>query len=93
MVESVQKRALRIIFPGLDYDEALTKAQVGRLTTRRGEVCKKFIRACTVEPVKYCKPYKTVTEHGYSLRSNNSTINHMGRTDRYRNFVTIKYCI
>ena len=38
-LERVQKRAMRIIFPGHSYDEALQLANCTRLSDRRNETC------------------------------------------------------
>jgi len=47
VVEGVQKNALRIIFPGLAYSEALVAADLQTLATRGGQACVKFLHdAC-----------------------------------------------
>ena len=43
-IESIQKRALAVIFPDVPYDEALRTAGVTTLTARRDHICKRFIR-------------------------------------------------
>ena len=43
-IESIQKRALAVIFPGVpSYDEALRSAGVTTLTAHRDHICKRFI--------------------------------------------------
>ena len=39
-IESIQKRALAVIFPGVPYDEALQTAGVTTLTARSDNICK-----------------------------------------------------
>ena len=41
MIERVQKRALRILFPALSYKDAIVAANSTRLNVRRDELCKK----------------------------------------------------
>lgn len=43
-IESVQKRAMRIIFPWTPYDDALTCAGLKTLSTRRGELTEKLFK-------------------------------------------------
>ena len=43
--ERFQKRAVRIIFPGLTYDEALLKGNLVTLESRREEICLKLIES------------------------------------------------
>ena len=45
LIESVQKRALKIAYPTLSYDEALQKSNIKLLSTRREEACKKLINS------------------------------------------------
>jgi hypothetical protein len=45
LIESVQKRALKIAYPTLSYDEALQKTNIKLLSTRREEACKKLINS------------------------------------------------
>ena len=44
-IERVQKRALRIIYPGLEYDEALKKGKLKSLKQRRNDLCVDLIRS------------------------------------------------
>jgi hypothetical protein len=39
-LEHIQERAMRIAFPGMEYDEALTNANIPRLIERRKTQCK-----------------------------------------------------
>ena len=42
-IESIQKRALRIIFPELSYHDALDLSRLEMLSTRRHCTCKQFV--------------------------------------------------
>jgi hypothetical protein len=43
LIESVQKRALRIILPSLSYDDALTRSGLETLASRRSNACQMFV--------------------------------------------------
>ena len=90
MLESVQKQAMRIIFPGFLYEDALDLAGLEPLYVRRVDSCKSFvIKAKKVLRVIYSP---NVVEHDRNLRSWNKTVNPpLGRTARLNNFVTVKY--
>ena len=42
-MESIQQRALRIIYPSINYDDALSLCQLSTLADRRAQLCNKFI--------------------------------------------------
>ena len=44
LIESIQKRALRIILPELSYQDALNYTGIKMLSTRRHNSCKQFIQ-------------------------------------------------
>ena len=90
MLESVQKQAMRVIFPGFLYEDALDLAGLDPLYVRRIDSCKSFvIKAKEVLRVFYSP---TVVEHDRNLRSGNKTVYpNLGRTARLNNFVTVKY--
>ena len=51
-IESVQKRALRIVLPNCPYDNALIQSGITPLSQRREEACTNFIkRDCLSSPV------------------------------------------
>ena len=59
VVEGVQRKALRIVFPGLSYSEALVASGLQTLATRRGQACVNFLRcsrarATTLGAYIYC---------------------------------------
>ena len=43
LIESVQRRVLRIIYPGLSYEQALVESKLPTLKSRREELCIKFM--------------------------------------------------
>ena len=90
MLESVQKQAMRVIFPGFLYEDALDFAGLDPLNVRRIDSCKSFvIKAEEVLRVIYSP---TVVEHDRNLRSGNKTVYPtLRRTARLNNFVTVKY--
>jgi hypothetical protein len=61
MVEHIQFRALKIIFPDLSYREALNQANLETLHARRDQLCKKFFVEMTQSnhPLNYLLPKTT----------------------------------
>ena len=84
MLESVQKQAMRVIFPSFLYEDALDPLYI-----RRVDSCKSFvIKAKEVLRVIY----SPVVEHDHNLRLGNKTVYPaLGRTAHLDNFVTVKY--
>ena len=93
LVESVQQKALWIIFPRLDYGSGLSEARLQPLGVRRAELCSRFrTGARRTEPKSYILPRATEVHHGYSLRASNARVDWFrGATDRLNNFVTVRY--
>ena len=69
LIESQQKRALRIIFPELGYSEALQASGLQTLADRRNEICKQLFRQMCHQDNKlhYLLPREKSTP--YNLRS------------------------
>ena len=70
-IERVQKRALRIIFPALHYQEALTTTGCVPLYTRRMELCSKLVTKIK-EPesrLRHLVPPTRSQAHSHSLRN------------------------
>ena len=92
-IESVQKRALRIIFPNLCYVDALRKSGLLSLRQRREDACITFLKLSyssshlfrsLVPRVAHTRPY--------ALRSGESVfVPVSSKTNRFENFCTIKY--
>ena len=69
-IESIQKMALAVIFPGVPYDKALRTEGVTTLTARRDHICKRFIRNIKTSGfLSNLLPTTTEVSHGYTLRS------------------------
>ena len=54
LIESVQRKALRIMFPAVDYKSALYQSGLKTLNERRKEICTNFIsyvRGNRLEPI------------------------------------------
>ena len=95
LVESVQKEALRIIFPDLNYSQALVRAGLQTLSERRNQICVCFFQDLSVSPFSCLAsllPERTSVNHGFGLCSGSisqvTNINRLQRTDR---FITFKY--
>ena len=95
VVEGVQRKALRIVFPGLAYNEALVASGLQTLATRRGQACVNFLRdARAQEPLRsvLTSTASQTNYHGYTLRSGNTNlIRQPCNTKRLCEFVTYKY--
>ena len=98
-IESIQKRALRIIFGAnhMNYQQALIRSRLETLHHRRDTACINFIkkvRSGKIEPL-----YSVISEtnyievkHGYNLRSGSvNSYRHVPNTKRFSEFVTVKY--
>ena len=72
LIESVQRKALRLMFPAIDYNSALYQSGLKKLNERRKEICAIFIsyvRGNGLEPICYLLPATVKQPHGYGLRS------------------------
>ncbi len=56
LLESVQKRALKIAYPGLTYEEALVTSNLQPLSIRRDVSCKKFVESLRRDASPYYNP-------------------------------------
>ena len=89
--KSMQKRALRIIFPYLSYDDALTISGLAILSSRRENSCKKFMVSLRANRSP-CNPLIDVVKerlldcvHDYNLRVTSSNFI-SANTERFRNY-------
>ena len=86
-IESIQRRALRIIFPDLKYEDALVTAGVVSLFLRRKTISEKlFVQMCddeTSHKLHSLVPPRHKT--GYSLRNDNCLSIPKHRTSRFAN--------
>ena len=93
ILEKVQKRALAIIFPDASYDQALAKADLTSLGSRRLESCSKFINNINLDNPLYglISSLHVARVPTYSLRSGVRSVLKPVRTNRFANFITYKY--
>ena len=98
LIESIQKRALRIIYPDvLLYEDDLICTGLETLATRRHNSCTKFISRLRSEREDDYNPLACIIrrqppniDSNYNLRT--QTINKfITNTERFGNFVTVKY--
>ncbi|CAB4000775.1 RNA-directed DNA polymerase from mobile element jockey [Paramuricea clavata] len=96
LIESIQRRALRILLPEMSYQDALNYTGLKKLSTRRHNSCEQFIRKLKLDngPIN---PLKDVVAtrihpntHNYNLRSESSW-SLQTNTERFQNFITVKY--
>ena len=93
VLEAVQRRAMRIIYPYADYNTALCSAELGSIADRRNAIFAKFIsKARTSPPLSYILMNRSTIDHGYQLRSGQQCAEHVkGHTERFNNFVTVRF--
>ena len=93
LLEAVQRRALRIIFPDNSYEESLAFSALPTLSQRRDLACIRFVKDLpNTEPLRsLCM--EEVILHGYNLRSGDSHRVERSRirTDRFGAFCTNKF--
>ena len=98
-IERIQKRVLRIIYPNLDYDQAITETKLQTLEERRDELCISLIKNM-LEPnhklhsllpkkLKYIRQKETIT-------NSQRLYNFSCKTERFKYIVlwfTVYTCI
>ena len=84
--ERVQRRAMRIIFPGMKYKEALQQGHLQSLYDRREYLCTKLFRQIEQDP---CHKLKTLLPNSNtgvdSLRTVRKYTLPLIKTDRFKN--------
>ena len=93
-IESIQRRALRIIFPNSSYQQALDLTNLSTLANRRILLCKKLMADMRDEshPISFLAPKVTTRNIPYQLRSGNTTApKTMKRTKRANDFFTFRF--
>ena len=70
-IESIQRRALRIVFPELSYQQALNQANLPTLANRREFLCKKLMADMMSEshPISFLLPQTKTRSIPYKLRT------------------------
>ena len=93
-IESIQRRALRIVFPELSYQQALNQANFPTLANRREFLCKKLMADMMSEshPISFLLPQTKTRSIPYKLRTigNEKTITKARRTKRTQDFLHLK---
>ncbi len=97
LIESVQKRALRVILPALSYENALLSTGLETLADRRHIACQKFVNKMKLSDycqhnnpladILKCNFIEEHTEYSYNLRHDRPP-RVWTNTER---FVTVKY--
>ena len=84
-IEVIQKRALKCIFPGLDYAEILRRVNLDTLNVRRDSICQKYFDKIKVgtHRLNYLLPDKRHIK--YNVRQQNVYPLPVTRTNRFRN--------
>ena len=93
-IESIQRRALKIIFPNFSYQQALDQANLTFLVDRRISICKKLMANMRNEdhPISFLAPHAMTRFIPYQLRSGNTrAITTVKRTKRANDFFTFRY--
>ena len=93
-IEAVQKRALRIVYPGKGYTEAISLSGLPLLGTRREEMCRKLFGDISRDPnnkLHHLLPERII--HGHHTRYNKPyPFIPKAKTQRYKNSF-IPYCL
>ena len=93
-LESIQKRAIKIIFPGITYNEALNITNVQKLKTRRQELTNKLFQEIVSNDShrRHCiLPSRNFSN--FDLLRNKHGFNVHFQTQRYKNSFIILYII
>ena len=98
-IESIQKRALRIIYPLIDsYDEATSLANIPTLKFRREQLCKRYMIKMKNKdhPLHMMLPKCKTSQCSYRLRNEQNNIVFFNnickcKTLRTEQFFTFKY--
>ena len=91
LIESVQRKALKIIFGRVDYTEALVLAGLESVGDRRVGTCKRFMAtARQMSPLKNIIPSPAAIESHYRIRVQLPRHQH-GHTRRINDLVTYKF--
>ena len=94
-IEREQKRALRIIFPALDYQEALAATRCVSLHTRRMELCSKLFTKIKRPESRLCHlvPPTRSQAHGPSLRNKGRPSLISCKTERLKGSFFLAMCL
>ena len=93
-IESIQRRALRIIFPNSSYQQALDLTNLSTIANRRILLCKKLMADMRDEshPIPFLAPKLTTRTMPYQLRSGSTTApKTIKRKKRANDFFTFRF--
>ena len=94
-IERIQKRVLRIIYPNLDYDQAITETKLQTLEERRDELCVSLIKKM-LEPnhkLHSLLPKKVKDIRQKETRTSSQKLyNFPSKTERFKHSPSV-YCI
>ena len=93
-IESIQRRALRIIFPNSSYQQALDQTNLASLADPKILMCKKLMADIRNEnhPISFLAPQVITRSISYQLRSaNTKATTTMKRTKRANDFFTFRF--
>ena len=78
-LESIQKRALHIIYPCHSYLDALNITNLSSLKERRTQLCHKYIQKMSQNdhPINFLKPRTATSGHSYNLRPGGNNRNNV----------------
>ena len=94
-LESIQKRALSMIYPDSSYETALTVLDMNTLDTRRHELCVKLFKNMKHPSNKLNNLLPKPVDSGYNTRNSDKLPVPRCKTQRYKNsFVpyALKFC-
>ena len=74
LIEGIQRRALRVIYPALSYRQALITSSLQTLETRRVEICRKLFGDMCNDAHKLHYLLPKVKDVPYQLRSVKRTV-------------------
>ena len=86
-IEKLQKRALRILFPDLSYEEALARTSLPRLDDRRNSLCAQTVEKIACDPssrLHSILPSTRADSNGRRLRNASHFSLFKCRTERFR---------
>jgi hypothetical protein len=84
-LETIQKRALKCIFPGCDYHERMQLANLGTLASRRDIICETYFKKLMKNDHKLHDLLPAERNVPYDLRNGNSLPISLARTNRFKN--------
>ena len=86
-IETVQKRALKSIYPAYTYEEILKTVKLPTLSTRRDDLCKKYFNGMKPSKHKLNHLLPETRDVPYLLRSVNKypLVKLKANTNRYKN--------